>query len=469
MSADDWLAQRFHEARCLAAAGRGDEARAIFAECVAQRPESAEFAAEFLAAVSPKVSNGSATPARLDEAELKRAMTRQDWPAVVQLCPRLLAANGRRLALLLAMAAASEQLGYAAAQAIYLKAATELAPDNADLHRQAARLFGRNGQFADALSCWRKVASLTGDDDEPGRMIAALTIARCRQRAGLNNSACIHTEADRGAPARANAPSVTRFIITHPEALAPPATQSSGIPLTPIQQLEAAIRQQPAIPDFYLRLAQLYLDKGRDYDAERLLRKACAIDNEPRVRQMWEEVTLLRYADRVAGAEREAKTDASPQANAALAAAIQERGRAELEIYRGRVGRDPAGARNQLELGRCLARIDKLPEACQHFERALTDAAVRPKAALELARCQERLGDLPAALKHYRLAAESAGERHCEEQVAALVAAGKLALRIKLARQAQRYLKRVLMLDAENREALALLEQLTKTPPALRN
>jgi len=466
MSRDDLLAQRFHEARCLAAAGRGERACALFAECAAERPESAEFAAGFLAALPKNNATDSATPARLDEAALKRALKEQDWPAVMRLGPRLLAAGSRPLALLLAMAAAAEQLGHRATQAVYLLSALEIAPDNADLQRQAARVFAQQAQFAEALACWRKVASLTGNDREAGGMIAALTIAKCRRTKGLDRPAETNAAAAKKPLAAGTLPPVQRFIITHPEALSPTATQPSGIPLTPIQQLEAAVRQQPAIPDLYLRLAQLYLDKGRDYDAERLLRKACATDNEPRLRQMWEEVTLRRYAERVASAEEEAKADASPQSQAALTAAIQERGRTELEICRGRVSREPANAANQYELGRCLARIDKLPEACQHLEKALSDTAVRPWAALELARCQERLGDVPSALKHYRQAADGAGEPHCEAQVAALLAAGKLALRIKLARLARRYLNGLLALDAGNREAKALLDQLSKMPPA---
>jgi tetratricopeptide (TPR) repeat protein len=470
MSADDLRAQRFHEARCLAAAGRGEEAGALFADCAAERPESAEFAAELLAAVAKKNNaEGASASLRLDEAELKQAMTRHDWPAVARLGPRLLAASGRRPALLLAMAAACEQLGYTAAQAVYLRAAVELSPENADLHRQAARIFARQGQFDEALTCWRKVASLTGEDREAGSTIAALTIAKCRRRAGLD-PASEHSRP--GAENSGNVgalPKVTRFIITHPEALAPTVAQPGGIPLTPIQQFEAAIRHQPAIPDLYLRLAQLYLDKGRDYDAERLLRKACATDNEPRVRQMWEEVTLLRYAERVAAAEREAQADGSPQAKEALAAAIQERGRTELEIYRGRVGRDPTSAPNQFELGRCLARIDKLPEACQHFEKALVDDAVRPRAALELARCQERMGDVPTALKFYRQAASPAAEPHRDAQIAALLGAARLALRIRLPRLAQRYLKRLLTLDADHREAKALLQQMVASPATAPN
>jgi tetratricopeptide (TPR) repeat protein len=213
------------------------------------------------------------------------------------------------------------------------------------------------------------------------------------------------------------------------------------------------------VPEPYLRLAQLYLDKDRDFDAERLLVKGReATEEDARVRQMWEEVAMLRQSKRVAIARDEAQRDDNPSTRAAVTQAERERNRLEREVFSARIKREPNVAVHHYELGLRLQRAEKIREARDHFKAALSDPACRCGAALELGRCDELFGELPEALKHYRLAAESANTERMEQKKAALYAAAKLALRIKLAKLAERYLARLLRIDPNHREAILLMQ-----------
>jgi tetratricopeptide (TPR) repeat protein len=214
--------------------------------------------------------------------------------------------------------------------------------------------------------------------------------------------------------------------------------------LSPIQQLEAEIRERPSVAELYLQLAQIYLDKDREYDADRLLAKGRdATDRDPRVIAMWEDVTMHRHAKRVQGAEEDvaaADSTSKEKAQQALAQAIKDRDRAELEVFRGRCQRKPDEAANQYELGVRLKRAEKLPDAREHLEKALAEPEQKAAAALELGHCHMQLGEMAKALHYYRVAAiERISNDDLEVKQQARSCAATLADSLKLGRLAKRY------------------------------
>src|SRR5205823_11101975 len=121
---------------------------------------------------------------------------------------------------------------------------------------------------------------------------------------------------------------------------------------------------------------------------------------------MWEDVTMFRLARRMDLAEEDVRKADNPQTQEALAQARKERDRAELDIFRGRVKRQPVNANNHYQLGLRLMRADKVREACQSLEKGLEGEVERAKSAIALGECLEQLGETPKALAHYRMAAE---------------------------------------------------------------
>jgi len=216
------------------------------------------------------------------------------------------------------------------------------------------------------------------------------------------------------------------------------------VPLTPIQELENAIRDAPAIPELYLQLAELYLAAGRDYYAERILTKGQAATDDPRVRTLREEVTLRRLEARVAEAEQRVAAQNTPEGQAELSTAVAERDRTALEIYQQRVAREPGDLAARYALGRSLKRAGRAREAQPHLTAALDDRQHGAAAALELGQTWREFGDLAQALRHFRLAARRAAlVHHPAIQQAALRQAAELCLQIKLKKLAQRYLAKL--------------------------
>jgi tetratricopeptide (TPR) repeat protein len=295
---------------------------------------------------------------------------------------------------------------------------------------QAAREFCEHGKFDQALACCRRMEEFDVRDGEAPRMLADIVIAQSRDQVGLQmDGRLIRRLKER--PASANQPLIRPTM----------ASATGGPPLQLIQQLEAAIRDRPSIADNYLQLAQAYLDKDRDYDAERLLSKGReATDHDFRVQTMWEEVSMLRHARRVDAAQEELKANDNPQTRQALTDATKDRDKAELDIFRGRVKRQGADAAAHYGLGICLQRAERTRDACDHLEKALVDSDMRAPAALAFGHCLRQLDDLPGAMRNYRLAADSAlwtDQLACRNE--ALREAGKIAARMRLTKLAERY------------------------------
>ena len=295
---------------------------------------------------------------------------------------------------------------------------------------QTARELLSQHKYNEALACCRRIEELNGCDEKAPQMLADIVIAQNRDQAGL--------QIDGNPGRRLNDRSAQE---ARPVGVSIATVTGGGPSLTVIQQMEAAIRDRPSIPDLYLQLAQAYLDKDRDYDAERLLSKGReATDHDFRVQTMWEEVSMLRHARRVEIAKDELKTNDTPQSRQALADVIKDRDKAELDIFRGRVKRQGADAAAHYGLGICLQRADRTRDACDHLEKALADPNMRAPAALALGHCLRQLDDAPGAMRHYRLAADSAlwtDQLACRNE--ALAEASKIAAQMKLTKLAERY------------------------------
>lgn len=254
-------------------------------------------------------------------------------------------------------------------------------------------------------------------------------------------------------------------------------TRAAAELLARIQQLEQQVRDQPARVDLCRELAALYLEKGRDYEAERLLMRTTehtAKDRE--VLGMLEDVKMYRLSLKVAAAEADLAHDASTANRTAVDEAIAERDRVEIDIFNARMRRDPDDLSISYELGRRLKRAGQFAEARQHFERALGRSELSAAAALELGECWERVGRYAEALKSYRTAADAVTsppltdetivaetlqtDPAAEYRADALLRASGIAKQLKIPALARRYLNWLLEIDPDHRGAATLLEKL---------
>ena len=462
MSTQTSNSERFQEAASLAASGDHEQAQAVFLECVLADPGNIDFVDGLLVNLARKFGSPKSVPSQNGNlsAALQRAVMERNWAEVLRAGPHQLTDNPWHVPTLRALAEANATAGECDVELRYLAMARDAAPDDVELLRHSGKSLARAKHFDAALACWQHVEALQPDERETPRMIAQLTIEKSRQQSGLpNDDAPSAMEVKRADRRRAMQKQRAAVRIDEPHANRNSSRPSPDIKRTPVQQLELAIREFPSDAENYVRLTPLYLEAGRDYDAERLLTKAReATDDDSRVRYLWEDVTMLRLEKKVGLARKHTAVDSTTEAQAELDAIISKRDRTETDIFVERCKREPHNFALRYELGLRLKQAGRVREAVQRFEEALEDADQKCFAALELGNCRQQFQEFPEALRLYRLAAATATQPEqleCKKQ--ALYQAGTLAERIKMNALAQRYLSGVLRIDPQYPDAAALL------------
>jgi len=464
-STGDAPGERFEEALELVRRGQHGRAANLLAECVAAEPDNADFVQAFLDHLAHKPvtgENGQAAESDLPP-ELKQAQAESNWPQVQRLAPRFLAAHPDHRMVLAALASASAAQGHSAAELCYWKRASEIAPNDVEINRRLGRALARLRRLDEALARWRRVEEIDEADAEAAPTIAALIRERSRDRSGLatpEREQWLLTNSVNGAYGVRPAAAESKTSLAHllaADARSP--TSGPNFKRTPIQELEVAIREFPSNADYYLQIVPLYLQTGREYDAEKLLAKGRqATSNDPRVCQLWEDVTMLRTEKKLALAQKLAQENDTPDARNELKQILAERDQVETDIFVSRCQREPHNAAVRVQLGMRLRRAGKFREACQRLEEALRDAAQRPHAALELGECHRQQGDFKEALRFFRMAGESSFQpEQLPAKKQALYHAGGVAAKQRMRRLAERYLTELLRLDANYKDAPAML------------
>lgn len=451
------LQDRFTEGIRQAASDQFDRAHALLAECVVADPGNLEYVDAFLRNLSRRARAGGAT------SEPPSDLTDKKSADVLRLGPERLALDPWHIPTLLKLAEACGDSGFVDVELRYLRMALEAAPNDVTANREAARLLTRLRKFDDALACWKRVEEATPDDPAATEAIASLTVLRSRQRGGLEGPS-IETSVDDGSNHqwRQTDPASQPIRFDAQRAYEELRAQMPNVKRTPIQELELAIREYPSHPELYLQLAPLYMEKGRLFDAERLLQKGlAATENDIRVRQMWEDVAMLKLENDIAAARKQIEKEDNEASRRALEEANSERERMEMEILTNRCEREPDNAALRYALGMRLKQSGRLREAAVQFERALHDPRQAATAAYELGECAQQSGEIPKALQSYRLAVQSAAHAgQVETKERALFQAGSLALKLRLYRQARRYLDDLLEIDPYHREATRMVQEI---------
>lgn len=454
------LAARFEQAQQLAEQGKLPAALDLFAECAAGEPSRADFVDCWLHALEQHRPAAPAEDRPAAFAALAQLSQEERWDEVLQQGQLLLRDFPRRISLLQVLATAAASLGYFESADCYLATALDLEPNNAELLRQRAKLLAQMRRYDEALQTWMQLERVSPDDQGAAGAIASLAIERSRRRNGLKRRSedFRATEPKPRVRLRLKPPATDRVFGS---LASPTPAATASVQRTQIQELELAVREFPSHAENYLQLAPLYLEKGRDQDAERLLNRGrAATDNHPQVVQLWEEVAVQVLEERVTQARRDAVEHPSANTQTVLAQILRDRDKLETAVYASRLKREPGNLGLQYELGVRLKRSAKLREAMNHLELALNDSVVKALAAFEFGECHLQLGDVPQAMRYYRLASENALAEQAACRKAALYQASVLALRMKMYKNAGRYLRELVRVDPKFRDAATLLQNI---------
>jgi tetratricopeptide (TPR) repeat protein len=263
---------------------------------------------------------------------------------------------------------------YYDAQAVYLRAALDASPTDPEVNRQCARFAANQGNFDQAIECWRRISRTKGLAEESEREISRLsvekTIVAGQGMVGRSSSGA-------GKPAAGK-----------PEE----AAKDGG----KIAELRQAIKQNPTDIEPYLELADLLERDATVEEAEQMLQQALAASgNELRVREHLEDRQLRWGKHKVMIAEKRLATDDTPDNRATVERLRAGHLKHEIDVFSARCSRYPENLTWKYELAM------RLKAAGNHTE-ALTDREVelRKRALYRAGVLASGLDDLDSARKY---------------------------------------------------------------------
>ena len=346
---------------------------------------------------------------------------------------------------LLVMAEASAKLGFAEAQRVYLKAALDAAPADAEVNRRCAEFLASYGEYDQAVACWMRIANVKGMADEAQREIAKLQVDKTISAGeGLTGRKPLAAAGQKGAGPK-----------NESEGEAAGATDRR----TALQQ---TIASNPANIEAYLELADLLERDATIEEAKKVLAKALsASGNDLKVREHIEDRQVRWARGQLHLAEKRLAEEDSPDNRQAVERLRATLLKYEIEVYSARAARYPENVTWKYDLAMRLKTAGNHAEAIKHFQDVLQDARRKGAVALELGECFQKIRQYPLAMRNYQTAVETLTDRELDLRKRALYRAGVLAAGLDELDSARKYLSTLAELDFGYRDVAERLDKLT--------
>ncbi|MEM7312699.1 MAG: tetratricopeptide repeat protein [Planctomycetota bacterium] len=409
----------------------------------------------------------------LEKAEKK-------WRKVLKLGPGLLKDNPWDVPTLRGMADACAFFRFNEVELRYLKNALEGNSKDIEVNKHCATSLARMGQFDQAIACWHRIEDKV--KKEALKMISDLTVAKTQYRSGnideeglarLLNVVPIAkapSAAKRMAAAAAAAAESADESETEEEKPPAPKARAMAKPVddTPKQltkeDLEKLIANRPEEVENYLSLAELHTKAGEYREAEQVLRRALPVSGgDLKVHEQLEKAQVKRSKAYLVRAEKKAKDEPSEEATEQVEKIRRQHLRLELDIFNARADRYPDDPKLKYEIGVRLKKFGNFEEAAKYFKEAEVDQDCKSAALLNHGECLQQMRQYTAALQSYERASEvtpSSNSGEQEVQRLALYRAGVLAVGLKDTERAKRWLKKLVEIAPNYRDAASRLDKL---------
>lgn len=381
---------------------------------------------------------------------IKKALAKEDWEQVLKLAAESLKANPWDVTTLRAAAEACAAFGYHQAELRYLKNALVPNPQDPDVNRHCAVSLARIGQFDQAIMCWTRVDEAKRGDDEAQQMISELQIAKTVGRTSEEDTRPsarrrAQRQAEAQAKAAADAPSQRREIV-----------------LTPRQELERMVANNPTDLDSYFQLADIHIAENRLGDAAHVLNKAVASSGgNLKARERLEDIEILRKHEQITIAERRAATSKDAEAHQLVEQLQQDLNRYELEVFNARSERYPDDLEAKFQLGVRLRIAGNYREAIPFLSASAKLDSRRAVGLLELGECLQRTKQYDKALDSYLQAVSAlTATEDVELQKLARYRSGVLAAGLHNYAAAEEHLSALIALDPQYRDAAPRLDKI---------
>jgi tetratricopeptide (TPR) repeat protein len=306
--------------------------------------------------------------------KMQSARRSGNYRKVLEHGERVLARNPWATGVQLTMAEAAEELGLPSVAAWILEQARQKNPKDLRVNRALARLHEQLGNFKQAIALWDLVAKANPNDYEAAHkgkdLAASQTIARGNYE---------ETLARRGEGQEAN--------VETPEAPTTAAPSASESRLTrQIEPIRAKIQHDPANPNHYLQLADLYRQAELLGQAREVLEGALGPTGQHfEIQMALAELEIEPYRQNLRLAEAKLRLDPqNDEVRRHRQRLLREINNRELAIYRQRAERFPSEMSHRLEMGIRLLKAGQADEAIQELQQGRKEPRQRWRAMLFL-------------------------------------------------------------------------------------
>jgi tetratricopeptide (TPR) repeat protein len=419
-----------------------DYALEMFTACVLGDPGNAVYVQAFFGALKRKFgARKGGGLASLWSAGSRVAMKKYaaaaQWRELIRQGVGIIKSNPGDHQCLLAVAEACGNLQLLESQGVFLKAALDAAPNDAEVNRQCARFAAGQGQFDQAIACWVRISGQKRLGEESQREIARLQVEKTIV-AGQGMSGR-PTVGGAGRPGAAQQPA--------------PADRAT--------ELRNEIAKNPAGIDAALELADLLARDATIEEAEAVLARAlAAAGGELKVREHVEDRQIRWAKQRVVIAERRAEAEPTADNLGLVERLKAAQVKAEIDVYSARCARYPENLTWKYELALRMKLVGNYTEAIRCFQEVLQDLRRRGPVSLELGECFQKIKQYDLAMKNYETAVELLTDREMELRKRALYRAGVLATGLKDADAAHKHLGALAALDFGYRDVAERLDKL---------
>jgi len=457
-----------------------DYAVSMFAECLKGEPCHFPYLDAFFETLKKKYKNNK-KGARIKrygaaKAGFKKAVTKKEWPEVIRLAPEMLIPNPWDVPTLRSVAEACAVYSpeFNEVEIRYLRMALDAAPQDADVNRHCAKTLTRIGQFDQAIACWRRVDEVTGGDAEAPGAIARLMVDKTKTGVQIDADDLTEEEKEKlrkeRAKARkeaaAKAEEEEKEKVKEAEKAQQRKEEESRpkIQLTPRQQLERRLIENPMDMEAYVDLARILRKEGRDAEVEAVIQRAINAGGEDENMQK----TIMDYELRQAHRDlitiaKVAKKDKSEENFAKVKKAKAQVNKLELEKLTERCERFPKslGLKYQLAVRKKKAR--DYEGAADLFREVQQDEHRKALATLELGECLQQMKLYQQALATFQEAVDMAKTgKDVENRKTAMYRAATLAMGLKVLGIAQQYYQMLFDFDPDYKDVRSRLDKVIK-------
>jgi len=450
----------FQQGAKVSNSGNYDYATEMFSQCVVKDPGSKIYLDNFLGNLSKKYNNnkkGATGFAGMggsgSKAYVKKCSMQKDWEGVIKNGVDVLKVNPWDVSTLLEMATACEHLECNDCELVYLRMALDANMKDPAVNKRAGLALERQGQYDQAIVCWRRVEEAKPNDEEARKMIGNLSVERTIKKGGFEDAkSSTDVRADKnvgGSGGGGNRSIGAASMGDEPRR----ATQE--------ELLKKKIASDPADLGAYTQLAEYYRGQDKHRDAEAILSKALqASGGDANIRDKLHDLQIFLRKQDVELAKQRYTADKTEELQQVYKKLASELNKFELDIYRQRTERSPTVLSLWAELGLRLEKEQMQQEAIKAYQKARGDETKRGVVLFGLGRCFQGIKQYPLAMSHYKDAIAVIPKSDEDTYKDVLYHAGRLAMGLKDLETARTHLNELASLDFGYRDVAERLDKL---------